>query len=70
MVAEGLPNKLIARRLEISEATVKAHLTRIFERLRERPHAGRPLGPAARTGGGRLAGVSSTAHPRGAGYAA
>ena len=33
MVAEGLPNKLIARRLAISEATVKAHLTRIFERL-------------------------------------
>ena len=33
MVAEGLPNKLIARRLEISEATVKAHLTRILERL-------------------------------------
>jgi DNA-binding NarL/FixJ family response regulator len=33
MVAEGLPNKLIARRLEISEKTVKAHLTRIFERL-------------------------------------
>ena len=33
MVAEGLPNKLIARWLEISEKTVKAHLTRIFERL-------------------------------------
>ncbi len=33
LVAEGLPNKLIARRLEISEKTVKAHLTRIFERL-------------------------------------
>ena len=33
MVAEGLPNKLIARRLEIREATVKAHLTRIFERI-------------------------------------
>ena len=33
MVAEGLPNKLIARRLEISEKTVKAHLTHIFERL-------------------------------------
>jgi DNA-binding NarL/FixJ family response regulator len=33
MVAQGLPNKLIARRLEISEKTVKAHLTRIFERL-------------------------------------
>lgn len=33
MVAEGLPNKLIARRLEITEGTVKAHLTRIFERI-------------------------------------
>jgi len=27
-VVEGLPNKLIARRLAISEKTVKAHLTR------------------------------------------
>jgi DNA-binding NarL/FixJ family response regulator len=33
LVAEGLPNKLIAQRLEISEKTVKAHLTRVFERL-------------------------------------
>ena len=33
LVAEGLPNKLIARRLEISERTVKAHLTSIFEQL-------------------------------------
>jgi DNA-binding NarL/FixJ family response regulator len=33
LVAEGLPNKLIARRLEISEKTVKAHLTRIFAAL-------------------------------------
>jgi DNA-binding NarL/FixJ family response regulator len=33
MVAEGLPNKLIARRLEISEGTVKAHHTRVFERI-------------------------------------
>ena len=33
MVAEGLPNKLIARRLEISERTVKGHLTHIFERI-------------------------------------
>jgi DNA-binding NarL/FixJ family response regulator len=32
-VAEGLPNKLVARRLGISEKTVKTHLTRIFERL-------------------------------------
>ncbi len=33
MVAEGLPNKLIARRLSISEKTVKAHLTSIFRRI-------------------------------------
>jgi DNA-binding NarL/FixJ family response regulator len=32
-VAEGLPNKLIARRLEISEKTVKAHLTRVFAQI-------------------------------------
>jgi DNA-binding NarL/FixJ family response regulator len=32
-LAEGLPNKLIARRLEISEKTVKSHLTRIFREL-------------------------------------
>jgi DNA-binding NarL/FixJ family response regulator len=33
LVAEGLPNKLIARRLEISEKTVKAHLTRVFSAI-------------------------------------
>jgi DNA-binding NarL/FixJ family response regulator len=33
LVAEGLPNKLIARRLEISERTVKAHLTSVFAQL-------------------------------------
>jgi DNA-binding NarL/FixJ family response regulator len=33
LVAEGLPNKLIARRLEISEKTVKAHLTRVFQTI-------------------------------------
>jgi DNA-binding NarL/FixJ family response regulator len=33
LVAEGLPNKLIARRLEISEKTVKAHLTSVFAQL-------------------------------------
>lgn len=33
LVGEGLPNKLIARRLEISEKTVKTHLTRIYERI-------------------------------------
>ena len=30
LVAAGLPNKSIARRLGISEKTVKAHLTRVF----------------------------------------
>jgi DNA-binding NarL/FixJ family response regulator len=33
LVAQGLPNKRIARELEISEKTVKAHLTSIFQRL-------------------------------------
>ena len=33
LLARGLPNKLIARRLGISERTVKGHLTRIFERI-------------------------------------
>jgi DNA-binding NarL/FixJ family response regulator len=32
-VREGLANKRIAQRLEISERTVKAHLTRIYEAL-------------------------------------
>ncbi len=30
---DGLPNKLIARRLEISEKTVKAHLTNVFRAI-------------------------------------
>lgn len=33
LVAVGLPNKSIARQLQISEKTVKAHLTRIFAAL-------------------------------------
>ena len=33
MVRDGHPNKVIARRLGISERTVKAHLTSIFARL-------------------------------------
>jgi DNA-binding NarL/FixJ family response regulator len=32
-LAEGKPNKLIARELGISEKTVKAHLTRVFQQL-------------------------------------
>ncbi len=33
MVGHGLPNKTIARQLGITERTVKAHLTNIFQRL-------------------------------------
>ncbi|MGH3078466.1 MAG: LuxR C-terminal-related transcriptional regulator [Gaiellaceae bacterium] len=33
MVAEGLPNKLIARQLAISEKTVKAHLTSVYRQI-------------------------------------
>jgi DNA-binding NarL/FixJ family response regulator len=33
LIGAGLPNKIIARRLEISEKTVKAHLTSIFRQL-------------------------------------
>ena len=33
MVRDGLPNKTIARRLGITERTVKAHLTHVFQRL-------------------------------------
>ena len=32
-VADGMPNKLIARELGISEKTVKAHLTRVFQQI-------------------------------------
>ncbi len=33
LLVEGLPNKLIARRLEITEKTVKTHLTSIFRAI-------------------------------------
>jgi DNA-binding NarL/FixJ family response regulator len=33
LVASGLPNKLIARRLEISEKTVKKHLTSVYQQI-------------------------------------
>jgi DNA-binding NarL/FixJ family response regulator len=33
MVRAGMPNKLIARRLEISEKTVKTHLTSIYRQI-------------------------------------
>ena len=52
LVADGLANKQIARRLGITERTVKAHLTRVYEQLgvrdrtqaavwaKEHPHPG------------------------------
>ncbi len=33
LLVQGLPNKLIARRLEISEKTVKSHLTSVFRAI-------------------------------------
>ena len=33
MVGEGMPNKVIAQRLSISEKTVKAHLTSVFRQI-------------------------------------
>jgi two-component system, NarL family, response regulator LiaR len=33
LIAQGRPNKLIARELEISEKTVKAHVSRVLEKL-------------------------------------
>lgn len=33
LVAEGLPNRLVGRRLGVSEKTVKAHLTQIYHAL-------------------------------------
>jgi DNA-binding NarL/FixJ family response regulator len=34
LLLDGLPNKLIAQRLGISEKTVKTHLTNIFRAIR------------------------------------
>jgi DNA-binding NarL/FixJ family response regulator len=41
LLVRGLPNKLIARRLDISESTVKLHVSGIFQHLgvRNRTHA-------------------------------
>ena len=70
MVAEGLPNKLIATRLAISEKTVKAHLTNVFRTIgvtdrtqaalsggTQRAHARQVLGPMSDCSGDRLAGT-------------
>ena len=41
LVVAGHPNKQVARRLGISEKTVKGHLTNLFQRIgRPRPHPG------------------------------
>jgi DNA-binding NarL/FixJ family response regulator len=33
LVGQGLPNRMVARTLDISEKTVKAHLTQIYSAL-------------------------------------
>ena len=45
LVREGLPNKQIARRLEISEKTVKAHLTSAFRAIGGMTECRRACGP-------------------------
>ena len=53
MLGEGLLNKQIAFKLGVSEATIKAHVSAILQKLRRRqPHAGRDRhqqDPVART---------------------
>jgi two-component system, NarL family, nitrate/nitrite response regulator NarL len=39
LVCEGLPNKMIARRLGVTEGTVKIHLHMIFKKLAVRSRA-------------------------------
>ena len=46
MVAEGLPNKVIAQRLAISEKTVKAHLTSVYRQIGVTDRTQELLGPA------------------------
>jgi DNA-binding NarL/FixJ family response regulator len=55
LLVEGLPNKLIARRLAISEKTVKSHLTRVFRELNVSDRTQAALW-AERHGGGGTAG--------------
>ena len=56
LLVEGMPNKLIARRLEISEKTVKAHLTSGLPRARrDRSDPGCALGRLTRNRRGAAA---------------
>jgi len=52
LLADGLPNKQIARRLGISEKTVKAHLTRVFAALDVTDRTQAALWVARRTSAG------------------
>jgi len=52
LLADGLPNKQIARRLGITEKTVKAHLTRVFAALDVTDRTQAALWVARRTSAG------------------
>ena len=52
LLADGLPNKQIARRLGITEKTVKAHLTRVFAALEVTDRTQAALWVARRTSAG------------------
>jgi DNA-binding NarL/FixJ family response regulator len=55
LVAEGLPNRQIGQRLGITEKTVKAHVTRVMEKLGVRTRTQAALA-AVRSGAGALEG--------------
>ena len=58
LVAEGLPNRQIGQRLGITEKTVKAHVTRVMEKLGVRTRTQAALA-AVRSGVGALEGPAA-----------
>jgi DNA-binding NarL/FixJ family response regulator len=63
LVAEGLPNKLISRRLSIEVGTVKAHLTSAFSKLGVQSRTQAMIAAARQ---GTLHGSGHARHPGGA----
>jgi two-component system, NarL family, nitrate/nitrite response regulator NarL len=62
LLCEGLPNKLISRRLDISSATVKCHISRILSELGVSSRL-QAVVAAARSGLVRDASMTGTASP-------